>query len=805
MNNLLELIIIKNNFKMNKYIFIFLLFVSVQLNAQKPASNKDPEQMPLTQQQKQILKQMGINASTPEEAMKQMNQMKNSPLVMMKGENIPTKDPKRIALINKKILSNQELFSFINKLHTAIEKRFSGIDSVMLNKYSQDLQNQYPNTDIISNIASEAMIIGDKQPALWLMGKACLVKPNDPNTLNNYAAFLLMCGAQEYAIPILNRLNVDYPNNSVILNNLGQAWFGLGELGKAKKYLDSAIIRFPGHSQATNTESEMEENNGNTDQAVASAKESLQSGYSDTKVKHIEDMGGEIGKGDISANMSMPEDPVGFSKVLAFRPSSYYYSINERDNVLPKWADFLAGCYQQLGVLSQKMNDLQISEPPTVPINSNPKIRIEPSFMCNKYKAKFKILKKEFDEFEERVSKASLPLYSAVLEKVNETIENGSTASKEKACQLIKDFQAKMFELQSKFELNDRSFVKQASVLLSELIYVKKFSTTDERSYQLDQLAYQSNFFTYALGSAPIRATAPFDINEASINGQLLWSGVPEVCPHKTPESKPIPKELPDFDIISCKDKSIFGHKDGISFTLECNVMTTEISDKYLPIHVKYKENWVKNQMIEVAGGVSVKVGGVGVTVGGSVDDKGNKSGSISVGGKVGDVGLGGTVGANVDGNGNVTGTAGVTATVGIISIGGTATVDKNGDITSQAQVGVKAGSVSAQGNINSNLDVTGKVSVSGSSSVISNVTGPLQSNAGVSSVTTLELDANGISDIKGNVSGSASSNISGGDSNNVIGTQIGANTSATGTYVWNAGGNTSLGGTLSGLSLGGK
>ena len=135
----------------------------------------------------------------------------------------------------------------------------------------------------------------------------------------------------------------------------------------------------------------------------------------------------------------------------------------------------------------------------------------------------------------------------------------------------------------------------------------------------------------------------------------------------------------------------------------------------------------------------------------------------------------------------------------------GAATVDKNGDITSQAQVGIKAGGVSAQGNINSNLDVTGNVKVSGSTSVINNVTGPLQSNASVSSVTTIELDSNGISDIKGNVSGSASSNISGGDSNNVIGTQIGANTGATGTYVWNAGGNISLGGTLSGLNFGGK
>lgn len=789
---------------MNKLIFILLLLVVFQLNAQQPASNRNQQQMQLSTQQKQMLKQMGINASTPEEAMKQMKQMKNNPITIMKGENIPVKDPKRIALVNKKILSKQEISTLVNKLQTAVEKKLTGIDPVMMNQFSQDIQNQYPSTNALVSVASNAMILGDVEPAIWLMGKACQQNPNDPNTLNNYAAFLLMCGAQEYAIPILNRLNVDFPNNSTILNNLGQAWFGLGELGVAKKYLDSAIIRFPGHSQATNTESEMEESNGNTTQAVAQAKESLQSGYSDAKAKRINDMGGKIERNDFGTDIWLPEDPNWFSKVLEIRPTTYYYSFQQRLDELPKWSNFFTSCMEYQSQVQNKLSSLSLQPPPIDPKkNVSQKIAIEPTYLCKKFKAKLQVLKKEYEEFSDRIFKSSGTLFATMQEKINNTILNAGSESKEKACQSIAQLEADFFELQKEFELNDRSFVKQAAVKLKELIYVSKYAENNEIGYQIDQLTYQADFLSYALGWQ--RATAPFDLYYGAVNSHLLWGGVAEVCPKKIPEIKPIPKELPDYDIISCKDKSTFGHKDVASITLECNVMTTEISDKYLPIHVKYKENWVKNQMIEVTGGVSVKVGGVGVTVGGSVDDKGNKSGTVGVGGKVAGVGLGGTVGVNVDGNGNVTGTAGVTATVGIVSIGGTATVDKNGDITSQAQVGVKAGGVSAQGNINSNLDVTGNVKVSGSTSVISNVTGPLQSNVSVSSTTTIELDSNGISDIKGNVSGSASSNISGGDSNNVIGTQIGANTSATGTYVWNAGGNTSLGGTLSGLGMGGK
>ncbi len=471
---------------------------------------------------------------------------------------------------------------------------------------------------------------------------------------------------------------------------------------------------------------------------------------------------------------------------------------------LPKWTDFFAGCAQYQTQLQNKLSSLSLQPTPIDPKkNVSQKILIEPTYLCKKFKSKLLVLKKEYEEFSDRIFKSSSILFTTMQEKINNTILNAGSESKEKACQSIAQLESDLFELQKEFELNDRSFVKQAAVKLKELIYVSKYAENNEIGYQIDQLAYQGDFLSYAMGWQ--RATAPFDLYYGAVNSHLLWGGVQEACEKKIPERKPIPKELPDYDIISCKDKSTLGHENVVHITLECNVMTTEISDKYLPIHVKYKENWVKNQMIEVAGGVSVKVGGVSVTVGGSVDDKGNKSGTAGLGGKVAGVGLGGTVGVNVDGNGNVTGTAGVTATVGIVSIGGTATVDKNGDITSQAQVGIKAGGVSAQGNINSNLDVTGNVKVSGSTSVINNVTGPLQSNASVSSVTTIELDSNGISDIKGNVSGSASSNISGGDSNNVIGTQIGANTGATGTYVWNAGGNISLGGTLSGLNFGGK
>jgi hypothetical protein len=514
-------------------------------------------------------------------------------------------------------------------------------------------------------------------------------------------------------------------------------------------------------------------------------------------------MGGEIERGDFGEDIMLPEDPIWFSTILDKRPNTYYYSVSDREAQLPKWVDFRTGCAQKLLDLQSKIASLALIQPPPKPKNPNPNIKVIPSYINYKFKAKLLALNKEFDEFENRATNSSTDVSSRVVEKINQAILDLASASKEKACKIIHQLEADLFELQTEFENNDHIYVKQASVYLKELIYVSKYAADNEKDYLKDQLMYQLEFLTYVMGLD--LATAPFDLNYSSYNAHLMWDGVVDVCPRKTPERTPIPTELPDYDLISCNDKSTFGHKDIIHFTLECNVMTTEISDKYSPISFKYKENWVKNQMIEVSGGVNIKAGGIGVSVGGGMDDKGNKSGSVGVGGKVGGVAVGGTAGVNVDGNGNVTGTAGVSATVGIVSIGGKATIDKNGNVSSQAQVGIKAGNVNAQGNINSNLDVTGNVKVSGGSNIISNVTGPLQTSASSNVEVIIELDRNGISDIQttGGVKGSA--NISGGDSNNVIGTQIGANTGASGTYVWNAGGNPSASGTLSGLNFGGK
>ena len=165
----------------------------------------------------------------------------------------PKKDLSRIKLIPKNKLTDAELPSYIRTVNAGVEKLISVVEKTeAINIYSE-VKTKYKTTAIVANAGTGCWMLGHWEKALIIMGKACAEEIENADNLNNYAAFLVMTGGEQAAIPILNYLNAKYPNNSTILNNLGQAWFGLGEMNTAKKFLDSAISIYPNHSQANYT------------------------------------------------------------------------------------------------------------------------------------------------------------------------------------------------------------------------------------------------------------------------------------------------------------------------------------------------------------------------------------------------------------------------------------------------------------------------------------------------------------------------------------------------------------------------
>jgi tetratricopeptide (TPR) repeat protein len=156
--------------------------------------------------------------------------------------------------------------AFVSNVHNAVTAKLSASEKADAETLYKNIKQQPGIT--VANASIGFWLGGMPMLATWLMGRACQDEPQNIDHLNNYAAMLSMNGAEHIALPLLNNLNKRYPKNSTVLNNIGQAWFGLGDIDKAGRYLDSAILIYAYHSQANNTKSKIEESKGNTQAAV---------------------------------------------------------------------------------------------------------------------------------------------------------------------------------------------------------------------------------------------------------------------------------------------------------------------------------------------------------------------------------------------------------------------------------------------------------------------------------------------------------------------------------------------------------
>ena len=141
---------------------------------------------------------------------------------------VPARNTVLIASVRPAILDDASLIRHLHFTDSLVEANMEEEDMQL----AVAVMQQFQPTDSItlSDVANGFWISASHAPALFLMGKACLAD-QDPDNLNNYAAFLEMAGRPDLAIPILNRLNKEYPNHSTVLNNIGQAWLLLKSPG----------------------------------------------------------------------------------------------------------------------------------------------------------------------------------------------------------------------------------------------------------------------------------------------------------------------------------------------------------------------------------------------------------------------------------------------------------------------------------------------------------------------------------------------------------------------------------------------
>ncbi|MGN6292433.1 MAG: tetratricopeptide repeat protein [Chitinophagaceae bacterium] len=362
---------------MKKYYFILILSFSCLLSFSQPGKKVPQKDKPPTQKEmadmmkemqkamddmspedKKMMDSMGIKMPDMKSINKTISGMNDAQIKKaLEDESriVPQKDAARIAAIPKAV-TDAKMGAYIaaiqNKLTSALKPEVIS----MGNKVYDYIKSNSKTTGEAGNMAMGLWLAGKPELALYVLGKLCVADAGNTDNLSNYSAMLSMQGAQHLAIPVLNNLNAKFPKNSTLLNNLGQAWFGLGEISKAEKYLDSAIRIYAYHPQANLTKSLIEESKGNKQGATEAAKRSIAKAYSMDKENRLNKLGYKLKSEDIAWNRNMPQDPLGLEK---FKWPEYPMSLAQCEILEPQWDDFKQKCWQDKEELEMQQKTLE--------------------------------------------------------------------------------------------------------------------------------------------------------------------------------------------------------------------------------------------------------------------------------------------------------------------------------------------------------------------------------------------------------------------------------------------------------------
>lgn len=487
---------------------------------------------------------------------------------------VPDKNNTRINNVPVDIKNNKAIDEHVKSTAKEVDKIISPEIRSRGLQLSQTVKGM--KTDSVTNgdLAVGFWIMGNPLMGLYLQSLACQENPQRVDWLNNYASMLTMMGGEEYALPILQRLNNDFPDDAITLNNLGVAWYGLGDLEKAEKFLDKAIM-FPGnHSQAKFTKCLIEEKKGNKGKAADLVKESLEEGYSQDKLNHLEKMGNNPDGTYIKGTDELKDEYLGLQQFINLIPA-YPRSSTDLEKADIEWSSFKEKLETKEIELIQKVEAFE----PTLKASMEKfkqgqmEFRISFSPFAKKYIAK-NLTTLILPTLEEAQIKPSLifdefkPDFTEMDAKRQKLIEYlKKDISGEEQCRAISEYILYANEVWNNYNNQVVRFWKRTINTMAQ--YSKYYLSPTPETYQTIIMGLQKSFISTLHG-----------LNYES------WSGVNCIVqPDLSKNSDP----LPLFEDIKCdRHSEMYIPVVGIRIVTDCHYMESSF-DPYIPLPVELK------------------------------------------------------------------------------------------------------------------------------------------------------------------------------------------------------------------------
>jgi hypothetical protein len=247
-------------------------------------NNEDPDTIKSMEEDlNQLKQQLAIMEKAAKGIATIPSSMMNNAANQLNSENANTSNiipAKKTALLNalpKRILTEQELITLLVALHNELKQK---LPADLVSAALEIIAKLKPNYDKIAMTAVAAWYNNAPSESVLLITYAASKSPDD-NTLNNCGAILNLYERYEKALPVLKYVLPHQPNNCTLLNNIGQAFAGLGEKDSAMFYFALVLRLCSKHPEANATAAYIAYSNGNTNLAANYMEQSLAGAYSE--------------------------------------------------------------------------------------------------------------------------------------------------------------------------------------------------------------------------------------------------------------------------------------------------------------------------------------------------------------------------------------------------------------------------------------------------------------------------------------------------------------------------------------------
>lgn len=189
--------------------------------------------------------------------------------------SLPPKNGKLLASIPVKTLSTNELVIYVSNIQTKLQQQKANSKEIAT---ATRLMQKYP----VSNHHNLALLFFAKKQYVSSLYVLCsVIKKNPANSLalNNFAAVLNHVGFPHKSIPVSQHVLANAAQSAMVNNNLGQAYFRLGDIDNAIRFLSAATRIEPFHIEANATQGYINEARGNSTAAAQQYGNSMKGGY----------------------------------------------------------------------------------------------------------------------------------------------------------------------------------------------------------------------------------------------------------------------------------------------------------------------------------------------------------------------------------------------------------------------------------------------------------------------------------------------------------------------------------------------